>query len=1051
MSGLKNKILILAIVFFFVQNVFGQMYQFKQYNIEEGLSHPVVYTVCEDNDGFIWIGTGEGLCQFDGFDFKISEIDDSLTNGFVSSSYLDSYGGLWFGHNSGQVTYYDGVKFSLLNIDDYTNSSITDISGDSKGNVFIATQNNGLIKTSKDFKVDTFANAFSGKLIYAVKTIGNDYLLIGTGEGLGLYRIVNNTLEEIYTISELEYITVHAIDEGTKPGTYWIGTEDSGFFLLKSKGDNFESYELINIGEKHNIGYENVQSVLEDNENVLWVSTFGKGIFKLFPEQDKEFEYKDIIHFSTTNGLSNNFIKDVYQDWEGNYWIATYGSGLVFSVDETFTKYYQDIKELKGNILSIAESENYLWLGGENVIAKVNKKNNEYKILNQRNGLPNDKIIALYLDKKNDLWIGSEKSGIYKLNIKLERVKSYYQSNNSLGNSINSITGANDLVYVSTQNGVLVFDQKTGEQVLYNTTKGLPHNDIKFVYVDSENNPWVATNSNGIFVLDTDQKYTIEGNANLKFTSITEDIEGNLWAATYGVGVFKFEKDTLRYYSSANGLKSEYCYSIIADDFGKVWIGHRLGMSSINIKTDEIKVYSTDVGFTGDCNNNAIYKQESGVILTCTTDGLVLYDGSKEKKDKVAPKLNISKLELSDKLIDFKQDVNLPYEIYKMRISFVGLSYKNPKGVSYQYKLDGYDLEWSDISTNREVYYPRIEDGHYIFKLKACNTDGSCVEEPLEIKISIKPPIWKRWWFITLVILTVIGLIYWYISYRERKQKALQEYLENELTIRTKEVVAQKEELEVKNRDITDSINYAQRIQQSILPSVTTINDNFSGSFVYYMPRDIVSGDFYWFDRVNDDKFLIVCADSTGHGVPGAFMSMIGTTLIKDICIRKDVNSPSEILQNLDKELQRILNQNIDLERANDGMDIIVCEIDINTNYMRFASAMRPLIIYKDKELQYVKGTKASIGGDPYEGKRFENVGFQLSKGDTIYMFSDGYPDQFGGPRGKKFKMDRVKNMLADVCDKSMEIQHEYINTTFKDWTGDLQQIDDVLFMGVRI
>ena len=162
-------------------------------------------------------------------------------------------------------------------------------------------------------------------------------------------------------------------------------------------------------------------------------------------------------------------------------------------------------------------------------------------------------------------------------------------------------------------------------------------------------------------------------------------------------------------------------------------------------------------------------------------------------------------------------------------------------------------------------------------------------------------------------------------------------------------------------------------------------------------------------------------------------------------------NSPSEILQNLDKELQRILNQNIDLERANDGMDIIVCEIDINTNYMRFASAMRPLILYKDKELQYVKGTKASIGGDPYEGKRFENVGFQLSKGDTIYMFSDGYPDQFGGPRGKKFKMDRVKNMLADVCDKSMEIQHEYVNKTFKDWTGDLQQIDDVLFMGVRI
>ncbi|MCK7528799.1 MAG: SpoIIE family protein phosphatase [Ignavibacteriales bacterium] len=259
------------------------------------------------------------------------------------------------------------------------------------------------------------------------------------------------------------------------------------------------------------------------------------------------------------------------------------------------------------------------------------------------------------------------------------------------------------------------------------------------------------------------------------------------------------------------------------------------------------------------------------------------------------------------------------------------------------------------------------------------------------------------------MILLGIGLIIFYIKYRERKQKALQEYLETELTARTKEVVDQKELLEVKNRDITDSINYAQRIQQSILPSVTTINKYFSGAFVYYQPRDIVSGDFYWYDRINENKFMIVCADSTGHGVPGAFMSMIGTTLIKDICLRSDVKSPSEVLEKLDKELQATLNQNIDAERANDGMDIIVCEIDINTHYMRFASAMRPLIIYKSKKLQYVNGNRSSIGGDPKTLKQFENIGFQLEKGDIIYMFSDGFTDQFGGPRGKKFKIDRTK------------------------------------------
>jgi serine phosphatase RsbU (regulator of sigma subunit) len=523
--------------------------------------------------------------------------------------------------------------------------------------------------------------------------------------------------------------------------------------------------------------------------------------------------------------------------------------------------------------------------------------------------------------------------------------------------------------------------------------------------------------------------------------------------------VFKFEEKEdsdsikLSYYSTDNGLKSNYCYSIMADDAGKVWVGHRSGMSSIDVNKGDVMVYGTEMGISGECNYNAILKQENGVILTGTTEGLVVYDSSKEKKNLLAPRLQISEVLFSEEPLDFNKPIILKYKIGKLKISYVGLNYSNPEGVTYQHKLDGYDLEWTEFTKEREANYPRIEDGNYTFMLKACNSDGYCVEEqkPLEIKITIRPPFWKTWWFISIMIIVGVGLIFLFIKNRERKQKALQEYLEHELTIRTKEVVEQKDELEIKNRDITDSINYAQRIQQSILPSVATLNENFSGAFVCYQPRDIVSGDFYWYEKVNEDKFLIVCADSTGHGVPGAFMSMIGTTLIKDICWRKEIDSPSMVLEQLDKELQRTLNQNIEAERAHDGMDIIVCEIDINTHYMRFSSAMRPLVLYKDKELQYVKGTKASIGGDPKAEKRFETVGFQLHKGDIIYMFSDGYPDQFGGPRGKKFKMDRVKNMLAEVCDKPMEIQDEHVTNTFNEWRGKLQQVDDVLFMGVKI
>jgi serine phosphatase RsbU (regulator of sigma subunit) len=265
-------------------------------------------------------------------------------------------------------------------------------------------------------------------------------------------------------------------------------------------------------------------------------------------------------------------------------------------------------------------------------------------------------------------------------------------------------------------------------------------------------------------------------------------------------------------------------------------------------------------------------------------------------------------------------------------------------------------------------------------------------------------------------------------------------------------VVEQKAEIEHKNKDITDSINYAQRIQASILPPVSKIAENFSDSFVFYQPRDIVSGDFYWFDRVNESKFLIVCADSTGHGVPGAFMSMIGTTLIKDICMRNNIVSPSDVLATLDREITSTLNQNLDPKgKSTDGMDITVCEFDVKNHYLRFSSAMRPIMMLHKGELIYVRGSRSSIGGYITEQKEFEDQGFQLEPGDIVYLFSDGYPDQFGGPLGKKYKMARLKNLMTDICHKPMDEQYNHVKNNFNLWKGDFEQVDDVLFMGIQI
>ena len=579
----------------------------------------------------------------------------------------------------------------------------------------------------------------------------------------------------------------------------------------------------------------------------------------------------------------------------------------------------------------------------------------------------------------------------------------------------------------------------------------IPHNKINDLFVDSHGVVWIATRANGLYSVNTDQQYRISGNVVIDFVSITEDDHGNLWASTANDGVFRFLSDTLEHYAGYNGLKSGACYSIMNDRQGSIWVGHRLGLSKIETDRGVIVTYGTETGINGDIQPNASSVTREGVAIFGTSDGFIQFDTGKEKKNLAAPMTNITSVRISDVDYDFSKPIVLPYGAYKLRIDFIGLNYTAPEKVTYQYILDGYD-DWSELGSIPFVQYGRVEDGNYTFMLRACNSEGVSSETPVEFSLRIKLPIWKTWWFISILIMILVSAVFVIIKFRERKAKQFQEMLQRKLDERTREVVLQKEEIEVKNKDITDSINYAQRIQASILPPISKLHDTFSGSFVFYRPRDIVSGDFYWYDKMGDDKFVIVCADSTGHGVPGAFMSMIGTTLIKDITVRKEVDSPSSLLATLDKEIMSALNQNIEAEHSNDGMDIIVSEINLKTNKLKISSAMRPMIIYRGGEQVYIRGSRSSVGGQyEKEEKIFETHEYDMKKGDKVYMFSDGYPDQFGGPLGKKFKMVRLKNMLRDIHDKPMEEQYNYIKNNFEIWKEDMEQVDDVLFMGIEI
>jgi serine phosphatase RsbU (regulator of sigma subunit) len=256
--------------------------------------------------------------------------------------------------------------------------------------------------------------------------------------------------------------------------------------------------------------------------------------------------------------------------------------------------------------------------------------------------------------------------------------------------------------------------------------------------------------------------------------------------------------------------------------------------------------------------------------------------------------------------------------------------------------------------------------------------------------------------------------------------------------------------IEEKNRDITASINYSRRIQNAILPDLKEMKGVYNKCFILYIPKDIVSGDFYWFNR-KDDKLIIVAGDCTGHGVPGALMSMLGISFLEEIVNKQGIMESGEILNELRNEIQRALHQKGADEEAKDGMDISLCVIDRKKNIIQYSGAYNNLYLIRDGELTEYQADRMPIGIFNLSGKNFASQNIPSIPGDLIYMLSDGYADQFGGPHNKKFQYSSLKNLLIEIHKSPLQKQKQILEKRFLEWKGDYAQIDDVLIIGFRI
>ncbi|PKQ61467.1 hypothetical protein BZG01_19285 [Labilibaculum manganireducens] len=1053
-----QTLLPLLILFLFQEIPKAQDNRFITYGVDQGLPQAYVYTISQNSEGYLWIGTGDGLARFDGINFTNYSTSDSLAGNFISCN-LNTPKGQWFGHMNGNLSCKSKVGFQKIISGTNAKSSVTNIHMHSSGNIWFSDQNDGLMQIGENNKVEPIAFLEGAFPVFSFEFINSNELIVGTIDGLKHCLINEN--KQLVVVNDIDGINRNKINCICKArsgkGFFVLSGTNSIYFLEITKN----GFTTSKIGEDTGLQMEGIQNIFEDQDSNLWISTFGEGVHKL-AKDPKGFHL--IKTYDTSNGLQSDNIKLVFEDSEGNIWLSVYGKGLARLIDPAYTFYSPEEEQYGSEISAISIDGKYEWFGSEKGLLRRNISNhNEIRFFDSYRGLPFDKITALYPRNENDLWIGTEKNGVYRLNIKNDKLVRQFFANGILENSINSITGTKDQIWIATKKGACSYNVSADEFNWYTISKGgLPHNCVNHIMIDSKGRIWLSTLSNSIAFIQNNEiaKFNLSAdNSFINIRSIAEDSKGNIWVGTLGNGVFIYQEDSITNITSNDGLLSDYCYSLTPDKQNRMWVTHRGGLSRINISDFKIKLLQENIGISksDEFQVNSSFSDRNENLWFGLNKGVLRFNPSLEKITTPPPVLKIKAVKINDELVPVSEKIVLSPGRYKIKLEFVGVYFKEPELVKYRHTLEGYDEKWTDFSTTSEVTYHGVSDGRFKFLLEASNGDGVTCEYPVSINIYIKTPFWKQTWFYLVLFLFSLIVIVFYIKNREKKLKKENRILEEKINERTIEVVRQKEEIEKQkdliesaNKDITDSIKYASKIQAAVIPPTKYLEKVLNESFIINKPKAIVSGDFYWVTKV-DDKTIVALADCTGHGVPGAFMSMLGVTLLNEIVNHKKITDTSEILNILRKNIIISLRQSHEDTTPSDGMDISLIVLDHANSKLTFSGAFNPLLILRNDKIITLKADRMPIGIYHQNNIDFTSHEIDLNSGDMLYLYTDGYPDQFGGEEDKKFTTRQFKNVLLDIHQKPMMVQKIILENTMEKWMNGTEQLDDITVMGIRI
>ncbi len=1108
-----KKFFISSLLFGFITgSVFGQFYKtgipfIKNYTPVETTGSEQNWAVVQDQRGVMYFGNNDdGVLEYDGVGWRSIPI---ANNSIVRSLAIDSLGTIYVGAqgefgflapNENGLLEYRSLSVKLDSVDlNFTDVWRTYVFN---GNTYYCSRKKVFIYSSAD---DTYKVIKTGQHTFLSFIVNGKFYQGDFMNGLMILdqdSIVQAKGGEFFNKKNIICILPYSEKE------LFIGTLRNGAFLYEP-GTGEILTDILSEDASNYIQERVLYHGFWLDSDRLALATLYGGLIVL------DREGKIIQKFDKNSGLQDETVLFAYTNPENSgqvpLWFAL-NIGISKAEINSPIRLFDEKSGLNGTINDITEFQGKLYVATSSGVYYMDKNDQGFiqfiKVENINTQCWSFLTFNAGGQIKDKLLIGTiiglfEISGTGKGKFLDESVLDNSQGRKYYIFKLYNSPGDPARIYLGMNTGLvtLVYEKGGFKQV----SEEQYQDEIRSIVEDENGNLWLGTSIRGVIKIGFSSsgdtivtKYSVENGLPSMDRIFIYRFEKKIHFAT-SKGLYSFNEETNRFFpDSTFGVRfvdgSVEVFRMSMDKDGDLWMSYdkdnRWYETFVSWKDG--KYVETNLPFyrLPNKSTDAIYCDEDGIVWLGKSTELYKFNKKYTKDYQIPFHALIRKVILGEDSVvfygtNYREDINgkrkvdiiqpeslkqaIKYEDNNVAFQWAAPFFEDEEATEYRYWLEGNDDDWTRWSNRTEFPFTNLRQGSYTFHVQARNV-YDIESEPGTYEFTILPPWYQTVLAYIIYIVLVILLIIIIVKLYTRRLKMENIRLEGIIMERTAEIRKQKEEL-------TDSIEYASRIQRALLPSEKLLNDELPQHFILFKPRDIVSGDFYWMTKI-DNKVCVVAADCTGHGVPGAFMSMLGISFLNEIVNKLKIIQSNQILDELRKHIMDSLKQTGEAEdETKDGMDMALCVIDKEHKQIQYSGAYNPLFIvrqltaeekntikkgeelelsrgalYNDKYvLNQINADKMPIGISVKNLEPFTQNELDLKPGYSIYLFSDGYVDQFGGAFGKKFMSKAFKKLLLEIQDTPMVEQGNILDDKLIEWMGDLDQVDDIIVIGLKI